>query len=112
MADTSQTVPSPLRLRRSPAEAAALVADWRASGLNKEEFSRQRGILRSALTSCLDRVLARESASPTGFIEVCPPASVNAGGGLSLEIGECLRLTGIDVSTAVTLVSALMRVRR
>ena len=89
----------------------ALVAKWRASGLNKDEFSRRRGILRSALTSSLDRVLARESASPSGFIEVRPPAAV-AVGGLSLEFGCCLRLTGLDVVTAAAPMTALLPVRR
>lgn len=111
MAEISDPTSSPIRVRRSAEEAAALVADWRASGLNKEEFSRQRGILRSALMSCLDRVLARESASPSGFIEVRPPAST-ASGGLSLEIGAGLRLTGLDVAMAAALVTALMPVRR
>lgn len=111
MAAISQSTSSPIRVRRSADEAACLVAEWRASGLNREEFSRQRGILRSALTSCLDRVLARESASPAGFIEIRPPASAS-GGGLSLEFGPGLRLTGLDVATAASLVSALMKVQR
>ncbi len=111
MADISHPPSSPVRVRRSAEEASALVADWRASGLNKEEFSRQRGILRSALTSCLDRVLTRESASPSGFIEVRPPSAV-AVGGLTLEFGGGLRLTGLDVVTAAALVSALLPVRR
>ena len=111
MAAISHTTSSFVRVRRSAEEAAALVADWRASGLNKEKFSRQRGILRSALMSCVERVLARESASPSGFIEVRPPASTTWAG-LSLEFGPCLRLTGLDVTTAASLVSALMTVRR
>ena len=98
----------PHRIRRSPAEAASLVADWRASGLNKQAFCRERGILRSTLLSCLTRI--EPAAAPVGFVELRPrrePADR-----LRLEIDGCLAVTGLDVAAAAALIAALRSDRR
>ncbi len=112
MDESITTISSPIR-RRTAAEAIALVEEWRSSGLNKKAFCEQRGILRSALMSCLDRVASVEwcPAAPDGFIEVRPSPSRTCVG-LTLEIEGGLRVTGLDVATAAGLVSALRAVSR
>ncbi len=97
------------RTHRTAVEAAALVAEWRASGLNKQSFARQSGVLRSTLNSCLKRVDQGASA-PAGFVEV-RPARIQSTGDLTLELGE-LRVIGLDVGTAAALVVALRSVAR
>jgi len=100
----------PPRRHRSAEEAAALVADWQASGQNKEAFCRHRGIVRSTLSSCLLRVTGGGRASaPAGFVERLPPSDPV---GLSLDVGGGMRLIGLDLASAITLVTALRQVRR
>ncbi len=112
MAEPITTITPPIR-RRTAAEAIALVEEWRSSGLNKKAFCEQRGILRSALMSCLDRVapVAPYPAGPNGFIEVRPSPSRTCVG-LTLEIEGGLRVIGLDVATVAGLVAALRTVRR
>ncbi len=112
MAESITPISSPIR-RRTAAEAIALVEEWRSSGLNKNAFCEQRGVLRSALISCLSRAAPVEAypAAPDGFIEVRPSPSRTCAG-LTLEIEGGLRVTGLDVATAAGLVSALRAVRR
>ena len=95
-----------VRKRRSADEAAALVADWRSSGLTKQAFCRERGLLRSTLVSCLSRV----TAAPAGFVEVRPRREPVVG--VQLEIEGGLRVTGLDVTTAAALIGALRAVSR
>lgn len=100
----------PPRRHRSADEAAALVADWQSSGQNKEAFCRHRGIVRSTLSSCLLRVTGGGRASaPAGFVELRPPPEPS---GLALELGSGMRLIGLDLVSAITLVTALGQVRR
>jgi len=109
---TDSTTSAPARRHRTLPEAIALVNEWRSSGLSKQAFSAQRGILRSALMSCIERVTAPKvrSPAPEGFIEV-RPSSPRSCGALTLEIDGGLRVIGLDVATAVGLVSALRAVR-
>jgi hypothetical protein len=105
------TLPQSTSRRRSREEASALVSDWRASGLKQAAFCQQRDIPRSALVSCLGRVSRSESSppAPTGFIEVrrqSPPCAAV----MTLEIDGGLRMTGLDVSTAAALITALRSV--
>ena len=100
----------PPRRHRSKEEAAALVADWQASGQNKEAVCRYRGILRSTLSSCWSRVMGGgRTSGPAGFVELRPPSDPV---GLSLDVGGGMRLIGLDLASAITLVTALGQVRR
>ena len=62
------------------------------------------------LSSCLARVTGggRKSA-PAGFVELLPPSDPV---GLSLDVGGGMRLIGLDLASAITLVTALGQVRR
>lgn len=112
MTESITTISIPARRRRSTEEAIALVGAWRSSGLNKDAFCRERGVLRSSLLSCLQRVATHESRSlvPTGFVEVRPSPSVLPC--LALELEGGMRVVGLDVPMAVALVTALRTVSR
>ena len=63
----------PGRGRGSPRtlqEASALVSQWQASGLSKRAWCNERGILPSALSSCLERTTRQVIAPPPAFIEL------------------------------------------
>jgi len=112
MTETITTIALPARRRRSTEEAIALVGEWRSSGLNKDAFCRERGVLRSSLLSCLQRVATHESRSlaPQGFVEVRPSASALMC--LALEFAGGMRVVGLDVPMAVALVTALRTARQ
>jgi hypothetical protein len=71
MSSTSPPLNAPRR-RRTLDEARTLAAAWRASGMTKEGWCRERGLLRSSLESCLIRVMQAEAAGRAGFIAVTP----------------------------------------
>ena len=71
-----------VRRRRSQAEAAALVAEFEASGLMRQEFCRQRGLAIGTLDKYRRRVHKRRSmAAPMVAVEVVPSPAREASGG-------------------------------
>jgi hypothetical protein len=60
---------------RTLQEASALVSQWQASGLSKRAWCNERGILPSALSSCLERTTRQVIAPPPAFIELQRRAS-------------------------------------
>ena len=67
--------------QRTREEAAALVCQWQASGLSKQGWCNEQGILRSALNSYLHRTKRQVIAAPPvsqPFIELQrrPPVTV------------------------------------
>lgn len=111
MNEIGSTSSRPRRPHRSLDEASTLAAAWQSSGLTKESFCRSQGIQRSTLSSCLLRTVGRRpsSVAPAGFVEIRPPAVVD---GLVLELGDGLRVVGLDVDCVVALVGALRAGRR
>lgn len=98
---------SPRRIR-TLAEAGELVAAWKASGQTKGAWCQAQGLLRSTLQSCQQRVEAKDLAPD--FIEIRPaPAGDEhgAGGPLVLELGQGMRLVGLDVAQAIALIRGL-----
>lgn len=112
------------RRHRTLDEARALSAAWRSSGMSKEGWCREQGLLRSSLESCLTRVMQAEAAErsgPVGFMAVEPPpgrSSPSSPGpgvvedgdpapGLTVMIGDRLRVTGLDLSGVVDLARRL-----
>lgn len=108
----SPTLSRPRRRHRSADEASALVAAWQASGLTKEAFCRSQGMLRSTLSSCLLRTRGRGSSplAPAGFVEIRPATAGREG--LVLDLGDGLRVVGLDVASVTALVTALRTGRR
>ena len=105
------------RPHRTLAEARELVAAWRSSGQKKESWCRAQGLLRSTLSSCLQRVEYADGASrPVGsFIAVRPPrcrrpTSVAASPALptiAIELPDGILITGLDASGAALLIGQL-----
>jgi hypothetical protein len=62
-------------------EATTLVSQWQASGLSKQAWCNEQGILPTALISCLHRI-KRQVIAPSPvrhpFIEIrrCPPVTI------------------------------------
>jgi hypothetical protein len=69
------------RRRRSQAEAAALVAEFEASGLMRQEFCRQRGLAIGTLDKYRRRVhgQGRSMSAPMVAVEVVPSPAREGG---------------------------------
>lgn len=113
MTEEIKSTETSARRNRTIEEAVALVDAWRTSDLSKDDFCRQRGIVRSSLTSCLQRVEKRESQSSVaaGFVEVRPRSSPSCTA-LTLEIDGAYRVVGMDMPTMIALISALRSMPR
>ncbi len=106
--------------RRSPAEAAQLVAEYEASGLSKAQFCRTRGVALSTLDAYRSgrRQAGPHAAKPARWVAVevpgkkQPEASARASGlavvlakGRRIEVGR-----GFDAATLARLLPLLERV--
>ena len=102
---------APLR-RRSLGEARDLVAAWRASGETKAVWCRSAGMVSKTLHSCMMRVQRSEAAAvrsaSSGFIAVHPPRAVALSAGeLRIELGDGVRILGLDLVGVVTVLRGL-----
>lgn len=72
-----------VRRRRSQAEAAALVAEFEASGLMRQEFCRERGLAIGTLDKYRRRLhgKGRSMGAPMVAVEVVPSPAREASGG-------------------------------
>ena len=98
--------------QRSLPEARELVAAWHASGLKIGPWCQQRGVAYSALKSWRERIAHADRAVPvSGFIAMHPPHqtanAVTSSPALIVELGDGLRVHGLDVAGVAALVSAL-----
>lgn len=117
MNTTPSTTVKPQRHRRTLNEARELVAAWRGSGMGKQAWCRERGLLRSALSSCLYRLEEVDAApaAPATFIAIRPPRPVHAeeidrptpSRTIAIELPSGLRITGLDAAGAATVVRIL-----
>lgn len=114
---TTPTTEQPKRQRRTLTEARDLVVAWRGSGMNKEAWCRERGLLRSTLSSCLYRIEQADTtaASPATFIAIRPPRYPRAetidlpspSSTVAIELPSGLRIIGLDVAGAAAVVRLL-----
>jgi len=76
-----------VRRRRSRSEAAALVAEYEASGLSRQEFCRQRGLAVGTLDKYRRRVHGGSQlvTGPMIAVEVVPSPSREASGDIDEE---------------------------
>ena len=105
------------RRRRSRAEVAQLVAEFRESGLSRGEFCRRHGLSLSTLNRYCRRRRDTESevhrAARWVAVEVAsarPPAMSNAGSGLAVVLSSGRRIEigrGFDADTLEQLVRLL-----
>jgi hypothetical protein len=117
MSTTSSITEKPKRQHRTLDEARDLVTAWRGSGMGKEAWCRERGLLRSVLSSCLYRVEAADAAptAPATFIPIRPAVHPQPelmeppvrSRTVAIELPDGLRITGLDASGAATVVRLL-----
>jgi hypothetical protein len=106
-----------VRQRRTLDEARELVAAWRRSGQGKAAWCRERGVLRSALSSWLYRLADADAAptAPSTFIAIRPPRAVRGDvvdravplRDVAIDLPSGLRITGLDASGAATVIRLL-----
>lgn len=106
-----------VRRRRSWAEAAQLVAEYDASGLNQRQFCESRGLCLATLSRYRQRL--RESGGEAGGARwVAVEASrsngdaIGAGSGLSVIVGRGRKVEvgrGFDAATLIELMNVLER---
>jgi hypothetical protein len=109
---TSSPVAAARGRGRSLSEARELIAAWQASELKIRPWCREQGVAYSALKSWRGRVADADRAPPTsGFIAMHPPhqaaPSVPTPSALIVELGDGLRVRGLDVAGVAALVCAL-----
>ena len=117
MSPTPSTTRRCARQRRTLDEARELVAAWRRSGQGKAAWCRERGVLRSALSSWLYRLADADAApaAPSTFIAIRPPRTVRGNvvdraeplRGVAIDLPSGLRITGLDVAGAATVIRLL-----
>ncbi len=117
MSTTSPASEKPKRQHRTLIEARDLVAAWRDSGMGKESWCRERGLLRSTLSSCLYRVEQADApaGSPATFIAIRPPrhaqpdvvGSQSPCSTVAIELPSGVRITGLDATGAATVIRQL-----
>ena len=107
----------PSRKGRTLDEARELVAAWRSSGMGKAAWCRERGVLRSALSSWIYRLADAGAvpATPSTFIALRPPRSMPGDvvdravplPCVAIDLPSGLRITGLDAAGAATVISLL-----
>jgi hypothetical protein len=105
-----------VRRRRSRGEAEQLVAEYEASGLNRIEFCRQRGLSLATLARYRRR-RAGGAMAGDGWVAVevsneCPASRSMVGSGLAVALSGGRRIEvscGFDSSTLVQLLGVLER---
>jgi len=82
------------RRRRSRAEAEQLVAEFEASGLGREEFCREHGLVASTLARYRQRRQRDqgEAAAPRRWVAVELAGSPQAASGLTVVLASGLRI--------------------
>lgn len=101
--------------QRSLEEAAALVHQWQASGLCRQAWCDQHGILRSTLVSCLRRTTPKGITTPSvshPFIELqrrppeaAPPRRIR------LSLADAIATTELTIEDLGALILHLSQVR-
>ena len=101
--------------QRTLEEASALVCQWQASGLSKRAWCNERGILPTALNSCLRRTKRPVIAAPPAhqpFIELQRrPAQAGAAHVVRLSLAGSLATAELTVADLAALIQHLSEVR-
>ena len=93
-------------------EAAQLVAEFKASGLTRREFSQQHRVALNTLNRYISRYSGEEPAETPRLVrlEVAEPASISSGVAVVLACGHRVELDrGFDAATLAQTVSVLER---
>ena len=99
-----------VRRYRSRVEAAALVAEFRASGLTRREFSEQHRVALNTLNRYISRYPGEQSVTSPQLlrVEVSGPACVGSGVAVLLACGHRVELArGFDAATLAQAMSVL-----
>jgi transposase-like protein len=107
--------------RRTPAEAAQLVAEYEASALSKREFCRTHGLAISTLDAYRSGrrlgLAKRKGGAPARWVAVevqaaKPPQTTAVGSGLAVVLAQGRRIEvmcGFDAATLAQLLTVLER---
>lgn len=90
--------PSTPNTNRQPKDWQAIVSEWKASGLSKRQFSKERGISDVSLCQAVQRLTAKQ-----GFVKVGIPKAAT-----TIDLPSGIRVTSSSADV-VDIVLRLMR---